>query len=100
MGARAVMESRLLWVLTDEGVHYEYVGRPVRASPGEGYPPAHRAEQARILREALEVGDGAGGGGDGAGAGAGASAGGSSDGGGVDGPSDRAEARSAAATRR
>jgi 2-oxoglutarate dehydrogenase E1 component len=64
MGARATMESRLLWLLADRGVDYEYVGRPVRASPGEGYPPAHRAEQARILSEALglpieEDGDGA-----------------------------------------
>jgi 2-oxoglutarate dehydrogenase E1 component len=98
MGARAVMESRLLWVLIDEGVHYEYVGRPLRASPGEGYPPAHRAEQARILREALQVGDETGGGGNGAGGGA--SAGRSSNGGGVDGPSDPRRDRADAATRR
>lgn len=56
MGARAVMESRLAWVLADFGVDYDYVGRPNRASPGEGYPPAHKAEQARILREALDAG--------------------------------------------
>lgn len=55
MGARAVMESRLLWILTDAGIDYEYVGRPHRASPGEGYSPAHKAEQARVLREALDV---------------------------------------------
>lgn len=55
MGARAVMESRLLWILTDAGIDYEYVGRPLRASPGEGYSPAHKAEQARILREALDL---------------------------------------------
>jgi multifunctional 2-oxoglutarate metabolism enzyme len=55
MGARAVMESRLLWVLTDEKMHYDYVGRPDRASPGEGYSPAHKAEQARVLREALDL---------------------------------------------
>ena len=55
MGARAVMESRLLWILTDARIGYEYVGRPLRASPGEGYSPAHKAEQARILREALDV---------------------------------------------
>jgi len=64
MGARATMESRLLWLLADRGVEYEYAGRPDRASPGEGYPPAHKAEQARILREALGLpapqrGDGA-----------------------------------------
>jgi multifunctional 2-oxoglutarate metabolism enzyme len=55
MGARTVMEQRLAWILTDEGIHYEYAGRPLRASPGEGYSPAHKAEQARILREALGV---------------------------------------------
>ena len=92
MGARAVMESRLLWVLTDEGVHYEYVGRPVRASPGEGYPPAHKAEQARILREALEVTAETGGGGDGPGADS------RSNGGGVAGPPDGVEAKSAGTT--
>jgi len=30
-----------------------YVGRPERASSAEGYPAAHLAEQARIVREAL-----------------------------------------------
>jgi multifunctional 2-oxoglutarate metabolism enzyme len=30
-----------------------YVGRPERASPAEGYPAAHLAEQGRIVREAL-----------------------------------------------
>jgi 2-oxoglutarate dehydrogenase E1 component len=34
-----------------------YVGRPERASPAEGYPAAHAAEQARIIREALETGN-------------------------------------------
>ncbi len=53
MGARAVMESRLLWVLP-EGIHYSYEGRELRASPGEGYPALHRAEQSRIVRAALE----------------------------------------------
>lgn len=74
MGARATMESRLLWLLADLGVEYEYVGRPVRASPGEGYPPAHRAEQDRILREALGLGGEDGGDGARAGAAAGAAA--------------------------
>lgn len=64
MGARAVMEQRLSGILP-EGTAYEYVGRPLRASPGEGYPPAHKAEQARILREALGLGE-AGAEGDGA----------------------------------
>ena len=31
----------------------EYVGRPYRASPSEGYPGAHAVEQERIVREAL-----------------------------------------------
>jgi 2-oxoglutarate dehydrogenase complex dehydrogenase (E1) component-like enzyme len=30
-----------------------YAGRPERASPAEGYPAAHAAEQSRIIREAL-----------------------------------------------
>jgi 2-oxoglutarate decarboxylase len=54
MGARATMEPRLGWILP-EGVEYEYVGRPLRASPGEGYPAAHKAEQNRIIREALQA---------------------------------------------
>jgi multifunctional 2-oxoglutarate metabolism enzyme len=99
MGARAVMESRLLWLLADQGMHYEYVGRPLRASPGEGYPPAHRAEQARILREALEVSAEAGGVGDGAGAGAGRKADGASNGGGAGDPPDRTEGRTSATAR-
>jgi 2-oxoglutarate dehydrogenase E1 component len=32
-----------------------YVGRPERASPAEGYEAAHKAEQARIVAEALLV---------------------------------------------
>jgi 2-oxoglutarate dehydrogenase E1 component len=54
MGARATMESRLGWILPDR-VRYEYVGRQFRASPGEGYSAAHRAEQSRIVRAALGV---------------------------------------------
>ena len=54
MGARAVMEARLRSILPD-GVTYEYVGRPLRASPGEGYPPAHLAMQSRIVRSALDL---------------------------------------------
>jgi 2-oxoglutarate dehydrogenase E1 component len=52
MGARATMEPRLAWILPDR-VKYEYVGRQLRASPGEGYSAAHRAEQQRIVRAAL-----------------------------------------------
>jgi 2-oxoglutarate decarboxylase len=56
MGARAIMEPRLAWILPDR-VTYEYVGRQLRASPGEGYSAAHRAEQSRIVRAALGVTD-------------------------------------------
>jgi 2-oxoglutarate dehydrogenase E1 component len=54
MGARSIMESRIGWILP-EGISYEYEGRQLRASPGEGYSAAHRAEQARIVRAALGV---------------------------------------------
>jgi 2-oxoglutarate dehydrogenase E1 component len=54
MGARSTMESRLGWILPDR-VQYEYVGRQFRASPGEGYSAAHRAEQSRIVRASLGV---------------------------------------------
>lgn len=52
MGARALMSRRIEYLLP-KGWGYEYVGRPLRASPSEGYPAAHLAEQARIAREAL-----------------------------------------------
>ena len=35
------------------GCRLQYAGRPERASPAEGYPAAHAAEQARIVAEAL-----------------------------------------------
>src|SRR4051812_14822720 len=54
MGARAIMESRIGWILPD-GISYEYEGRQLRASPGEGYTAAHRAEQSRIVRAALGI---------------------------------------------
>jgi len=52
MGARAIMESRIGWILPS-GISYEYEGRQLRASPGEGYTAAHRAEQARIVKASL-----------------------------------------------
>ena len=55
MGARAFMSPRLLQVLP-EGLHFGYIGRPERASPGEGYPAAHTIEQNRIIRTALDLG--------------------------------------------
>ena len=44
MGAWSVMWRRLP-ELVPEGVELRYVGRPQRASPGEGYPAAHRSSR-------------------------------------------------------
>ncbi len=55
MGARAHMSPRLLQILPEQ-LEFGYVGRPERASPGEGYPAAHNAEQHRILSTALDTG--------------------------------------------
>jgi multifunctional 2-oxoglutarate metabolism enzyme len=56
MGARRFMFTRNRErEMVPPGVKLDYVGRPYRASPGEGYPAAHRIEQERILREALTV---------------------------------------------
>jgi 2-oxoglutarate dehydrogenase E1 component len=56
MGARRFMFTRNRErELVPEGVKLDYVGREYRASPGEGYPAAHRLEQDRIVREALSV---------------------------------------------
>jgi 2-oxoglutarate dehydrogenase E1 component len=52
MGARSFMKYRLDEI-QPEGVTYDYVGRELRASPGEGYAIAHRREQDRIVRVAL-----------------------------------------------
>ncbi|HYX78196.1 MAG TPA: multifunctional oxoglutarate decarboxylase/oxoglutarate dehydrogenase thiamine pyrophosphate-binding subunit/dihydrolipoyllysine-residue succinyltransferase subunit, partial [Solirubrobacterales bacterium] len=54
MGAWKVMARRMP-ELVPEGVEFRYVGRPERASPGEGYPAAHRSEQERIVLTALEA---------------------------------------------
>lgn len=54
MGARAHMSPRLLQILPDH-LDFGYVGRPERASPGEGYPVAHNDEQNRILETALDM---------------------------------------------
>ena len=53
MGARAHMSPRLLQILPSQ-LEFGYVGRPERASPGEGYPAAHTMEQNRIIRTALD----------------------------------------------
>jgi len=54
MGARAHMFPRLMQILP-ERLRFGYIGRPERASPGEGYPAAHVAEQSRIVRTALDL---------------------------------------------
>jgi multifunctional 2-oxoglutarate metabolism enzyme len=53
MGAWSVMARRLPELIPD-GVEFDYVGRPQRSSPSEGYPAAHRLEQERIVLTALE----------------------------------------------
>jgi len=55
MGARAHMSQRLRQILPEE-LDFGYVGRPERASPGEGYPVAHALEQERIIATALDLG--------------------------------------------
>ncbi|MEA2494810.1 MAG: hypothetical protein QOJ29_2721 [Thermoleophilaceae bacterium] len=52
MGARSYMKYRLDEIIPED-VDYDYVGRELRASPGEGYAVAHRHEQDRIVRVAL-----------------------------------------------
>jgi 2-oxoglutarate dehydrogenase E1 component len=53
MGARAFMRRRMAKILP-ERLSYDYVGRQLRAAPGEGYAAAHKREQARIVRVALD----------------------------------------------
>ena len=55
MGARAYMSPRLMQILPDH-LYFGYIGRPERASPGEGYPAAHVEEQSRIVETALDLG--------------------------------------------
>jgi len=55
MGPRAHMSPRLMQILPDE-LSFGYIGRPERASPGEGYPVAHAEEQSRIVSTALDLG--------------------------------------------
>jgi multifunctional 2-oxoglutarate metabolism enzyme len=52
MGAWKVM-SRRMPELLPEGMQLGYIGRPERASPGEGYAGAHALEQERIVLSAL-----------------------------------------------
>jgi 2-oxoglutarate dehydrogenase E1 component len=53
MGAWEFVRLQLEAALPD-GVTLEYVGRARRASPSEGYPQAHQAEQERLLAAALD----------------------------------------------
>ncbi len=55
MGPRAHMFPRLMQIMPDE-IGFGYIGRPERASPGEGYPAAHIAEQSRIVTTAIDPG--------------------------------------------
>ena len=57
MGARAHVRRRLVEALPKHIVDIEYIGRPYRASPSEGYPGAHAVEQERIVRTALDEDD-------------------------------------------
>jgi multifunctional 2-oxoglutarate metabolism enzyme len=54
VGARAHMFPRLMQIMPEE-IHFGFIGRPERASPGEGYPAAHIAEQNRILTTAIDL---------------------------------------------
>ncbi|MBA3659752.1 MAG: multifunctional oxoglutarate decarboxylase/oxoglutarate dehydrogenase thiamine pyrophosphate-binding subunit/dihydrolipoyllysine-residue succinyltransferase subunit, partial [Gemmatimonadales bacterium] len=54
MGAWTYLAPRFSEIAQERDLPVVYVGRPERASPAEGYPAAHAAEQSRIVREALE----------------------------------------------
>ena len=51
MGAWTFVEPRLRVLVGDRA--FRYVGRPERASPAEGYEAAHKADQARIVADAV-----------------------------------------------
>jgi 2-oxoglutarate dehydrogenase E1 component len=55
MGAWSALEPALEGILPSRA-SLSYHGRPERASPAEGYPAAHAAEQKRIVEEALDSG--------------------------------------------
>ena len=52
MGAWTFAEPRLR-MATGNALTLRYAGRPERASPAEGYEASHKADQARIIAEAL-----------------------------------------------
>jgi 2-oxoglutarate dehydrogenase E1 component len=53
MGARAHVRRRIIDRLPNGITDVDYIGRPYRVSPSEGYGGAHAVEQERIGREAL-----------------------------------------------
>ncbi|HTX30951.1 MAG TPA: multifunctional oxoglutarate decarboxylase/oxoglutarate dehydrogenase thiamine pyrophosphate-binding subunit/dihydrolipoyllysine-residue succinyltransferase subunit [Solirubrobacteraceae bacterium] len=55
MGPRAHMSPRLMQILPEQ-LNFGYIGRPERASPGEGYPVAHALAQDGFIRTALSAG--------------------------------------------
>ena len=52
MGAWTFVEPRMR-MATGNALALRYAGRPERASPAEGYEASHKADQARIIAEAL-----------------------------------------------
>ncbi len=52
MGAWTFVEPRMR-MATGNALTLRYAGRPERASPAEGYEASHKADQARIIAEAL-----------------------------------------------
>ena len=54
IGARAHMFPRLMQIMPED-IRFGFIGRPERASPGEGYPAAHLAEQNRIVTTAIDL---------------------------------------------
>ena len=53
MGGRKFIVPQLRKMVA-QGVSVGEIARPERASPAEGYPAAHAAEQARIVKMALD----------------------------------------------
>jgi 2-oxoglutarate dehydrogenase E1 component len=53
MGARSHVRGRIAEEVAGRFADVDYVGRPYRASPSEGYPGAHAVEQDRIIAAAL-----------------------------------------------
>jgi 2-oxoglutarate dehydrogenase E1 component len=53
MGARSHVRGRIAEEVAGRFGDVEYVGRPYRASPSEGYPGAHVVEQDRVITAAL-----------------------------------------------